>query len=117
MSASTYSSFIIVLCRLILPFLADLMASKTDFMADSAPAPGSRSTGLGKMVQYPRDKFYVAKWRIFCYSTRLPVRSRAMICLIKIGDIATKPSTKVIIPGAINKKDTNATHQRSHLAK
>jgi hypothetical protein len=28
---------------------------------------GSRSTGLGKMVQYPRDKFYVAKWGVLCH--------------------------------------------------
>ena len=30
-------------------------------------ALGSRSTGLGKMVQYPRDKFYVAKWGVLCH--------------------------------------------------
>ena len=85
--------------------------------SDSALALGAQSMGLGKVAQEPRARFHVAKCRMFCYSTQLPVRSRAMICLIKIGDIATKPSTKVIIPGAINKKDTNATHQRSHLAK
>jgi hypothetical protein len=44
-------------------------------MADSAPAPGSRSTGLGKMVQYPRDKFYVAKWGVFCHWKTLQSRS------------------------------------------
>jgi len=36
-------------------------------------ALGPRSTGLGKMVQYPRDKFYVAKWGVFCHSAWLQI--------------------------------------------
>ena len=33
--------------------------------SDSALALGSRSTGLGKMVQEPRAGFHVAKWGVF----------------------------------------------------
>ena len=64
---------------------------------NSAVTHGSQSVDLHKTVQKPRAKFNVAKWGVFYHSARLPVRSRAMICLIKIGDIATMLSTKVII--------------------
>ena len=36
-------------------------------------ALGSRSTGLGKMVQEPRAGFHVAKWRMFCHSAWLQI--------------------------------------------
>ena len=36
-------------------------------IADSAVTLGSRSTGLGKMVQEPQARFYVAKWGVFCH--------------------------------------------------
>jgi len=34
-------------------------------------ALGPQSTGLGKMVQEPRARFKVAKWRVFCHSAGL----------------------------------------------
>ena len=34
-------------------------------------ALGSRSTGLGKMVQEPRARFHVAEWGVFCHTERL----------------------------------------------
>ena len=42
--------------------------------SDSAVALGSRSTGLGKMVQEPRARFKVAKWGVFCHSAWLQSR-------------------------------------------
>jgi hypothetical protein len=36
-------------------------------IADSAVTLGSRSTGLGKMVQEPRAGFKIAEWRVFCH--------------------------------------------------
>ena len=41
--------------------------------SDSALALGPQSTGLGKMVQEPRAKFKVAKWRVFCHSAWLQI--------------------------------------------
>jgi len=41
--------------------------------SDNALALGSRSTGLGKMVQEPRAGFKVAEWRIFCHSAWLQI--------------------------------------------
>ena len=38
-----------------------------------ALALGSRSTGLGKMVQEPRAGFHVAKWGVFCHSAWLQI--------------------------------------------
>ena len=38
---------------------------------DSALARGSRSTGLGKMVQEPWTRFDVARCRVFCHLARL----------------------------------------------
>jgi hypothetical protein len=32
---------------------------------------GSRSTGLGTMVQEPRAKFKVTKWGVFCHPKML----------------------------------------------
>ena len=32
---------------------------------------GSRSTGLGKMVQEPRARFHVPEWGVFCHTARL----------------------------------------------
>ena len=43
-------------------------------------ALGPRSTGLGKMVQYPRDKFYVAKWGVFCHPKTLQSRFSYLKC-------------------------------------
>ena len=41
--------------------------------SDSALALGSRSTGLGKMVQEPRAGFHVAKWGVFFHSAWLQI--------------------------------------------
>ena len=38
-----------------------------------AVALGSRSTGLGKMVQEPRAKFKVAKWGVFGHWASLQI--------------------------------------------
>jgi len=38
-----------------------------------AVALGSRSTGLGKMVQEPRARFKVARCRVFCHSAWLQI--------------------------------------------
>ena len=40
-------------------------------MGDSVLALGSRSTGLGKMVQEPRARFHVPEWGVFCHTARL----------------------------------------------
>jgi hypothetical protein len=48
--------------------------------SDSALVLGSRFTGLGKMVQYPRDKFYVAKWGVFCHPKTLQSRFSYLKC-------------------------------------
>jgi Holliday junction resolvasome RuvABC endonuclease subunit len=34
-------------------------------------APGSRSTGLGKVVQETRGRFHVLEWGVFCHAERL----------------------------------------------
>lgn len=46
--------------------------------SDSAVALGSRSTGLGTMVQEPRAGFHVAKWGVFCYHES---RQSSLLCL------------------------------------
>ena len=40
-------------------------------IADSAVTLGSRSTGLGGMVQQPRARFHVAEWGVFYHLARL----------------------------------------------
>ena len=40
-------------------------------LSDRALALGSRSTGLGKMVQEPRARFHVARCRVFCHPETL----------------------------------------------
>jgi hypothetical protein len=34
-------------------------------------APGSRSPGLGKVVQETRGRFHVPEWGVFCHTERL----------------------------------------------
>ena len=36
-------------------------------------APGSRSTGLGKVVQETRGRFHVLEWGVFCHAERLQI--------------------------------------------
>ena len=43
-------------------------------LSDRALVLGSRSTGLGTVVQEPRAGFYVAEWRAFCHTARLQNR-------------------------------------------
>ena len=38
---------------------------------DSGLALGSRSTGLGKVVQETRGRFHVLEWRVFRHTERL----------------------------------------------
>ena len=38
-----------------------------------APVLGSRSTGLGKMVQEPQARFKVAKWGVYCHTAWLQI--------------------------------------------
>ena len=38
---------------------------------DSALALGSRSTGLGGMVEEPRARFHVPEWGVFCHTAKL----------------------------------------------
>jgi len=40
-------------------------------LSDRALVLGSRSTGLGGMVEEPRARFHVAKWRAFCHTKGL----------------------------------------------
>ena len=35
---------------------------------------GFRSTGLGKVVQEPRARFYVAEWGVYCHTARMQSR-------------------------------------------
>jgi len=49
-------------------------------LSDNALALGSRSTGLGKMVQEPRAGFYVAEWGVFCHSAWLQISPARLKC-------------------------------------
>jgi len=40
-------------------------------LSDSTLALGSRSTGLGGMVEEPRARFHVPEWGVFCHTARL----------------------------------------------
>jgi hypothetical protein len=40
-------------------------------LSDRALVLGSRSPGLSKIVQEPRARFKVAKWRVVCHTERL----------------------------------------------
>ena len=40
-------------------------------LSDRALVLGSRSTGLGGMVEEPRARFHVARWGVFCHTARL----------------------------------------------
>ena len=49
------------------------MTSVRALLSDSALDHGSRSKGLGGMVQEPRTGFYVAEWGVFCHSAWLQI--------------------------------------------
>ena len=40
-------------------------------LSDRAVVLGSRSTGLGGMVEEPRAGFHVPEWGVFCHTARL----------------------------------------------
>ena len=50
---------------------ADNRLTVRGLLSDRALVLGSRSTGLGKMVQEPRARFKVARWGVFCHTARL----------------------------------------------
>ena len=48
---------------------------------------GSRSTGLGKMVQEPRARFHVPEWKVFCHTARLRKRPARLKLVLSDGTI------------------------------
>ena len=51
-------------------------------LSDRALVLGSRSTGLGKVVQEPRARFHVARWGVFCHQgqvTKPPAPSQVSL--------------------------------------
>ena len=69
-------------------------------LSDRALVLGSRSTGLGKMVQKPQGRFHAAGWRVFCHTERLRVHPTRLKLVLSDSTarrvILTKPSQIIL---------------------